>query len=226
VGPTLSGRVACSCAAHKTPLAGGDLAESPLALADIVLVGRVPRGKALLRSGGRPGHLIYVTGTLGGAAAALARLAELAAADPGSGPPQIPRKLDALLAPHLYPQPRIAQGLWLQRHAVASAAIDLSDGLSSDLAHLCQESAVAAEIEAALLPIHPAATLAQALNGGEDYELLFTAPTSARVPRSIGGVRITRIGRILPRRSGRPAVTLITAQGRERLNSKGWQHFS
>jgi thiamine-monophosphate kinase len=213
-------------AAHKTPLAGGDLAESPLALADIVLVGRVPRGKALLRSGGRPGHLIYVTGTLGGAAAALARLAELAAADPGSGPPQIPRKLDALLAPHLYPQPRIAQGLWLQRHAVASAAIDLSDGLSSDLAHLCQESAVAAEIEAALLPIHPAATLAQALNGGEDYELLFTAPTSARVPRSIGGVRITRIGRILPRRSGRPAVTLITAQGRERLNSKGWQHFS
>jgi thiamine-monophosphate kinase len=213
-------------AAHKTPLAGGDLSESPVALADIVLVGRVPRGKALLRSSARPGHLIYVTGTLGGAAATLARLAELAATDPGYVPPQIPRKLDALLATHLYPQPRIAQGLWLQRHAVASAAIDLSDGLSTDLAHLCQESAVAAEIEAALLPIHPAATLALALHGGEDYELLFTAPASARVPRTIAGVRITRIGRILPRRSSRPAVTLITAQGREPLNSQGWQHFS
>jgi thiamine-monophosphate kinase len=212
--------------AHKTPLAGGDLSESPVALADIVLVGQVPRGKALLRSGARPGHQLYVTGTLGAAAAALARLAELAAEHPSPRPPKIPRKLDALLAPHLFPQPCIAQGLWLQRRAVASAAIDLSDGLSTDLAHLCQESAVAAEIDAALLPIHPAANLAQALNGGEDYELLFTAPASTRVPRSIGGVRITRIGCILPRRSGRPAVTLITSQGREPLSPQGWQHFS
>ncbi len=213
-------------AAHKTPLAGGDLAESPVALVDIVLVGRVPRGKALLRSGARPGHQLYVTGTLGGAAAGLARLAEWAAAHPDPRPLQIPLRLDALLAPHLYPQPRIAQGIWLQRRAVASAAIDLSDGLSTDLAHLCQESAVAAEIYAALLPIHPASTLAQALNGGEDYELLFTAPASTRVPRSVGGVRITRIGCILPRRPGRPAVTLVTPQGREPLSPQGWQHFS
>ncbi|MGA2085114.1 MAG: hypothetical protein ABSG60_06305, partial [Terracidiphilus sp.] len=157
----------------------------------------------------------------------LARLAELASAQPARLiPPRIPRELEAQLAPHLYPQPRINQGLWLQRHSLASAALDLSDGLSTDLARLCQESGVAAEVDAALLPIHPAATLAQALNGGEDYELLFTAPPSARLPRKIAGVSITRIGRILPLRPNRPAVTLITPQGREPLNPQGWQHFS
>ena len=214
-------------AAHKTPLAGGDLSESLIPVADIVLIGAVPRGKALLRSGARPGHLLYVTGALGGAAAALVRLAELAAAQPArSSPPRIPKKLEAQLAPHLYPQPRIAQGLWLQSHSLASAALDLSDGLSTDLARLCHESGVAAEVDAALLPIHPAATLAQALNGGEDYELLFTTPPIARLPRKIAGVSITRIGRILPPRPARPAVTLLTPQGREPLKPHGWEHFS
>jgi thiamine-monophosphate kinase len=205
-------------AEHKTPLAGGDLAESPLAVADIVLVGGVPRGRALLRSGARPGDLLYVTGALGGSAAALERLEKLAG--------KIPKRLESALAPQLYPQPRIAQGLWLQRHGAASVAIDLSDGLSTDLAHICEESGVAAEVDAALLPIHPAATLAQALNGGEDYELLFTATPSARLPRFIAGVPVTRIGRILKSRSGRPAVALLTAQGSEPLEPHGWQHFS
>jgi thiamine-monophosphate kinase len=262
-------------ATHKTPLAGGDLAESPIAVADIVLIGAVPRGKALLRSGARPGHLLYVTGALGGAAAALARLGELtrqaaggeicsrevsgkhtsgakARIDsarfmrglkppPPSGssisatcealpgrqrPPRISKKLEGLLAPHLYPRPRIAQGLWLVRHGLASSAIDLSDGLSMDLAHLCEESRVAAEVDASLLPIHPAATLGQALNGGEDYELLFTAPPTARLPRSIAGVGITRIGRIVKRRANRAEVTLLTAQGSEALKPRGWEHFA
>jgi thiamine-monophosphate kinase len=214
--------------AHKTPLAGGDLAESPLAVADIVLVGAVPRGRALLRSGARPGHLLYVTGALGGAAAGLARLAELAGpAQPARrNPPRVPKKLEALLAPHLYPQPRIAQGLWLQRRGLASAALDLSDGLSTDLAHLCQESGVAAEVDAVLLPIHPGATVAQALHGGEDYELLFTAPAATRVPRSIVGVPVTCIGRIVKPRRGHPSITLITPHGAQPLDPQGWEHFS
>jgi thiamine-monophosphate kinase len=213
--------------ANNTPLAGGDLAESPVAVADIVLVGAVPRGRALLRSGARPGHLLYVTGALGGAAAGLARLGELAEAQPSrSNPPRIPRKLEAQLAAHLYPQPRIKQGLWLQRHGLASAALDLSDGLSTDLAHLCAESGVVAEVEAALLPIHPEATLDQALHGGEDYELLFTAPPSARVPRSIAGVKITRIGRVAKPRTGQSTMTLLMPEGPQPLEAHGWEHFS
>jgi thiamine-monophosphate kinase len=130
-----------------------------------------------------------------------------------------------MLAPHLYPQPRILQGLWLQRRGMASAALDLSDGLSTDLAHLCEESGVAAEVDAALLPIHAAATLAQALHGGEDYELLFTAPVSARLPRSIAGVPVTRIGRILKARPRQPNRTLLTPQGPQLLEPHGWEHF-
>jgi thiamine-monophosphate kinase len=213
--------------AHNTPLAGGDLAESPVAVADIVLVGAVPRGRALLRSGAKPGDLLYVTGALGGAAAGLARLAELAGAKPGRlDPPLIPKKLEARLAPHLYPQPRIAQGLWLQRRGLASAALDVSDGLSTDLAHICEESGVAAEVDAALLPLHAGASLNQALHGGEDYELLFTAPATAKLPRAIAGVKITRIGRITKARAGRPALTLISAQGARPLEPHGWEHFS
>jgi thiamine-monophosphate kinase len=206
-------------AVHKTPLAGGDLSESPIPIADIVLIGAVPRGKALLRSTARPGHLLYVTGALGGAAAALEKLAEFQRS-------RIPKKLEAEIAPHLYPQPRIAQGQWLVRHSAASAAIDISDGLSTDLAHICKESHVGAEVDAALLPIHPAATLAQALNGGEDYEILFTAPANARIPKKIAGVSVTRIGRMVPFRRNRLAVTLLTDGGPQPLNPKGWQHFT
>ena len=215
---------------HGLPLAGGDLAESPIALADIVLIGAIPRGRALLRSGARPGHLLYVTGLLGGAAAALARLAELAGAPNNEPdrptPPRIPKRLESELAPHLSPQPRIAQGLFLQRRSLVSAALDLSDGLSTDLAHICQESGVAAELDTALLPIAPAATLAQALHGGEDYELLFTAPAANRLPRSIAGVPITHIGRIVKARTGHPAVTLLTPQGPQPLEALGWEHFA
>ncbi len=213
--------------ACSTPLAGGDLAESPIALADIVLVGSVPRGKALLRSGARPGDLLYVTGSLGGAAAGLAQLGELQAAKTNRARlADIPARIRPLLSPHLYPQPRIATGLWLQRRGLPAAALDLSDGLSTDLAHLCAESGVAAEVDAAALPIHPAATLAQALHGGEDYELLFTAPPAVRMPCAIAGVPVTRIGRITRTRSNRPAITLITPEGSQPLEPRGWQHFS
>jgi len=211
--------------AHKTKLAGGDLAEAPIPLADIVLVGSVPSGKALLRSAAKQGQALYVTGTLGGSSAGLERLAELTEKDePFSNKQHGAGRLD-FVALHLYPQPRIAQGLWLRKRRLAAAAIDISDGLSTDLMHLCEESGVSAEIDADLLPIFPGATLEQALHGGEDYELLFTAPASTRIPKSIAGVPVTRIGRILRRVGKRPAITLKTAQGSKPLEPRGWQHF-
>ena len=212
--------------AHKTLLAGGDLAESPVALADIVLVGAVPRDRALLRSGAQPGDLLYVTGSLGGAAGGLARLGTLSAAPNNSHrEPVIPKKMQPLLAAHLFPQPRVAQGLWLQQRGLATAALDLSDGLSTDLAHLCEESKVAAEVDAHALPVHPTATLDQALHGGEDYELLFTVPPTARLPRAIAGVPVTRIGCILRRRPSNPAIMLVTPEGSQPLEPHGWEHF-
>lgn len=219
--------------AYHVPLAGGDLAESTLAVADVVLTGAVTQGAALLRSGARPGDLIYVTGSLGGAAVGYAYLAQLAAAlkrDRSRSQlkqlPRIPPKSMAVLKPHLYPKPRVAQGLWLARNAMATAAIDLSDGLSTDLAHLCAESGVAAELDASALPVAPNANSAQVLHCGEDYELLFTAPPAARVPASIEGVPVTRIGRVTaPKRSSSP-ITLITPKGAVSLAPQGWQHFS
>jgi len=211
---------------YKTPLAGGDLAESPIVAADIVLVGAVPHGRALLRSGARAGDLLYVTGRLGGAAAGLTGLRKLAIrSENRPRPPTLSSKMRDLLAAHLYPQPRIAQGLWLQRRGLASAAIDLSDGISTDLAHLCEESEVAAEIDASVLPVHPNATLKQALHGGEDYELLFTASPKARIPSVIAGVTVSRIGRMTRRRADLPDVTIRTERGVEMLEPKGWEHF-
>jgi thiamine-monophosphate kinase len=215
---------------HKTPLAGGDLSQAPLAVADIVLVGAVPRGRALLRSGAQAGDLVYVTGALGGAAAGLARLSALAASSKKIsrrfGPPPIPKKMADTLAAHFYPQPRLAQGAWLQSKGLASSAIDLSDGLSTDLAHLCEESGVAAEIDASSLPLAPEATLKQALHGGEDYELLFTAPPQVRMQGKIAGVTVTAIGRMTRRRRGRPMATIHTKRGAEPLAPRGWEHFS
>ena len=213
--------------AHRTPLAGGDLAEAPVAMADIVLVGAVPRGRALLRSGARPGDLLYVTGSLGGAAVGLEQLRNLAADTRSRKKPlSIPKAMQAALAPHLFPQPRLEQGFWLQKRGIASAAIDLSDGISTDLAHLCEESDTAAELDAAALPVASRATLEQALHGGEDYELLFSAGASTRVPQRISGVPVTCIGRIVRRRKGGPTVTIKTAEANKPLEPHGWQHFS
>lgn len=198
------------------PLAGGDLSESALVVADVMLVGAVPRGKALLRSGARAGDKLYVTGTLGAGLLGLRIL-------------EGKRKLsaaaeEAVLHRHFYPQPRLAQGVALR--GVASAAMDLSDGLSTDLARLCAESGVRAEVDVAKLPRAPEATLAEALHGGDDYELLFTAPAKMRMPKSIRGVAVTEIGRVVARRKDRPAVMLVDGKTKTPLAAHGWEHFA
>ena len=212
------------------PVAGGDTSESPcgLVLADIVLVGSAPAGKALRRSGGRSGDALYVTGALGGAAAELAEMGRSAGA--GHKAARMPASSQTADHPHMLPQPRVPVGLELLRRRLATAAIDLSDGLSTDLAHLCHESGVGAEISAAGLPIHPLALRAApqraielALNGGEDYELLFAAPATVRVPRSVAGVPITCIGSLVRGK----AISLVDSAGRKRpLKPGGWEPFT
>lgn len=216
----------------SVPLAGGDTAESPcgLVLADIVLVGSTPAGRALRRSGGRPGDALYVTGELGGAAAELIQMERRAV---GVTPkfPRRPVQHPAGSHPQTYPQPRVAVGLALLRRRLATASIDLSDGLSTDLAHLCRESGVGAEVLEAALPIHPLALnspgvrsspTALALHGGEDYELLFAAPTLTPMPRHVAGVRVTRIGSLV---RGRKIAIVDPAGKRRPLESGGWEHF-
>jgi thiamine-monophosphate kinase len=215
----------------SVPLAGGDLAEAPggaraRAAADIVLVGAVERGRALLRSGARAGDALYVTGTLGGAAAELRALI-LSSKQTAKRIPARFRGITRATAehPHFFPQPRIAIGHALVRRRLATAAIDISDGLSVDLAHLCDESDLRAEVDAGLLPVGAGATLEDALHGGDDYELLFTAEADARVPRRIAGVPVRRIGRMLRRKLGAPRITLVRDGRRSEIKPEGWQHF-
>jgi thiamine-monophosphate kinase len=204
---------------YGVPLAGGDIAESPNGiLADIVVIGAVPKGKAVSRSGARPGDRIYVSGVLGGSAAALMQMR--------SRPRQKlnPREY----VRHFYPEPRVELGSILRERGLASAMIDLSDGLSTDLAHICEESGVGAEIESTIIPLARVGkpshevSLDLALHGGEDYELLFTAPRSRSIPRQIAGVPLTLTGHIT--RHQRIFLMNEQSSGYE-LNPRGWEHF-
>jgi thiamine-monophosphate kinase len=230
----------------KVPLAGGDTAQSPacgargekraaLAAADIVLLGSVKQGHALLRSGAKAGDVIYVTGELGGSAAELLAMER----DPAS----FAELTHAPGHPHLFPVPRLEAAQRLVSTKRIHSGIDLSDGISTDLAHICEESGVAAELDAAAIPVHPLALRAEedgwvpsamdlALHGGEDYELLFTAPKWTAIPRRIAGVNLHPIGQIVTRqiraRKGRrPRITLHERDGRSTaLEAGGWEHFS
>ena len=184
---------------ESVALAGGDLARAEKATCDIVVCGAVPRGRALRRDGARAGDAIYVSGALGGSALGLAK---------GGGEA---RKR------HLRPEPRLALGRFTREKLGATAAMDLSDGLSLDLRRMCEASGLRAEITSP--PIYRGATLAQALHGGEDYELLFTAPPRVKVPQKFEGVAITKIGTM---RRGRTGVVL---NGRP-LEALGWDHFA
>jgi thiamine-monophosphate kinase len=212
----LSGLLNLATAA-RTPLAGGDTSTAPgdTILADIVLLGSVPAGTELRRSKARPGDALYVTGSLGGASAELAALAK--------SPRSFRKASPTGDHPHLYPQPQLRAGQRLR--GLASAAIDISDGLSTDLTHLCEESRVGAIVQADSLPLHSLLTnkedaLHHALHGGEDYQLLFTAPATSKIPRSIGGTPITRIGEIIRGKD----ITLRSNGKTERLQPAGWEH--
>ena len=190
--------------AHGAWLAGGDLSRSERIVCDIVCAGAVPRDQALLRRGARQGDDIYVSGMLGGSALGLAT---------GRG---------AARRRHLRPEPRVELGKHLRRKLHATAAMDLSDGLSIDLARLCEASGTIAAIDA--LPIFPGATLEQALHGGEDYELLFTVRPGTRVPAVFHDIPLTRIGTMLPgtrREVGKARVLL----GGRPLPALGHDHF-
>lgn len=200
-------------------LAGGDTAESPSGiLADIVVVGTVPKGKAILRSRAKAGDRIFVSGELGGSSAAVWQMRK-----------RPKRKLNPAQYPrHFFPEPRLEFGRILREKGLVSAMIDTSDGLSTDLAHICSESGVGAELAEELIPRASVGgpsrpvDLQYALHGGEDYELLFTAPANRRVPSRIAGVPITQIGQIT---RGRKIFLRNRAGIGYELKPGGWEHF-
>jgi thiamine-monophosphate kinase len=217
---------------YNVPLAGGDTARSlGTACFDIVVLGAAKRGRAWLRSGAKAGDAIYVTGALGGAAAELLAVEQ--------GPEQLAGLRKAEEGhPHFFPEPRLTVAAKLAKADLVDAAIDVSDGLSTDLGHICEESSLSAEIDAAAVPVHRLATKAErsglagsalelALHGGDDYELLFTARPGAKVPRSVGGVAVRRIGRMVARRKGREQMMLRDQDGLlTTLEPRGWEHFN
>ena len=205
-------------------LAGGDTTKYPLVVASLTVIGEIDRGKAILRSGARPGDLLYVSGRLGEAELGLCL---------------IHRKLHKqkrwtrLLKKHFYPEPRLALGEWLVAHRCATSMIDTSDGLSTDLGHVCKASNVGAVVWAPKIPVvrippelHRLGLdpLNLALDGGEDYELLFTVPKkfSNSLPRRVQGVPVTVIGEITREKR----VILVRSDGsRTPLQPKGWDPF-
>lgn len=212
-------RLAERCA---VPLAGGDTAEAPgdAVMADMVLVGSAPRGTALRRSGARAGDRLFCTGALGGAAAELRSMLAGMPSVAGGGQPQ------------RFPEPRLGVGEALRKKGLATAAIDVSDGIAVDLRHVCRASGVRAEVWEGALPVHPLAAVVEdgermrlVLGGGEDYELLFAARSGVRVPRRVAGVAVTEIGRFLAVEEGVPEVVLVGEEGTREMEVRGWEHF-
>ncbi len=214
----------------KVSLVGGDTCASPAGLTlSLTVLGEVPRGEAVTRAGARPGDRIWVTGTLGGSAAGLAALQR------GLGAKETrDRWLRRGIRRHLLPEPRCRAGRQLAARRVASAMLDLSDGLASDLARLCEESGVGVRIFADRLPLDPAArrlaprlggdALAWGVGGGEDYELIFTSRRPAEIVRAAmpRGVRATEVGIVVEQRHGR---TIEGPDGVTRPLIGGYDHF-
>jgi thiamine-monophosphate kinase len=205
-------------------LAGGDTTHRNEILINVTVIGESQTGSAGLRSGARPGDLVYVSGRLGEAGLGLQLLKR---SRHGAS------SKDPYMQKHLYPEPRLALGRWLVKRQLATAMMDLSDGLSSDLSRLCAASGVGARLEAAEIPVtqtmnsntkDPAVALRLALHGGDDYELLFTAPRKRAnsLPRSFKGLPLTQIGIVTSNKK----IVLVNKNGREqRLDPGGWDPF-
>lgn len=213
-------------------LIGGDTTHAPRVFISITVLGETPRGRAIPRSGARPGDMIYASGRLGRAQLGLESLrrgfAKSAMRD---------RALRDALRQHLYPEIRVELGAWLAQHRIPTAMMDISDGLSTDLPRLCRASGVGARIDARRIPCAEIAggaarklrglrldPLRLALDGGEDYELLFTVPrrSVAQLRGAPGFSQLAAIGEITRKRK----ILLVDAAGRARpLPSRGWDPF-
>ena len=205
----------------QCPIAGGDTTRQNRVLINVTVIGDVRRGQALLRSSAKPGDIIYISGRLGEADLGLSALRSARA------------RIRPCLRKHLYPEPRIALGQWLADHRLATAAMDLSDGLSTDLPRLCASSKVGATIDESKLALATVGRdsvpnrnkrLALALNGGDDYELLFTvAPNKTqKIPLAYRALKLTAIGEIT-RGTG---IKLSHPDGKTSpLKAAGWDPF-
>ncbi len=217
-------------AVSGTTVAGGNISRSPGPLiVDVTVTGSARPRRILTRGGGRPGDSIYLTGTIGGAAAGLGFLQSGTANDPGN-------PMALCIRRHQRPEPRLRMGMLLGRNRAASACMDLSDGLADAVRQVAAASGTGATIDAASLPIEPAAVAwfsgqgldpaLAALTGGDDYELLFTVSKKLRgrfrgVQRHAEGLAVTRVGEL----TAEPGLRLARAEGFESI-PEGFTHFS
>jgi thiamine-monophosphate kinase len=198
--------VARACADFDVSLLGGDSSSSNEIFIDVSMIGSVPVGKAIRRAGAQHGDFIYVSGTIGGSMFGLERLK---AGD----------RTNPAVQRHLYPQPRYKVGAAVRDQV--HAMIDISDGLSTDLTHILEESKVSARIYRDRLPAWPGAENRHILHGGEEYELIMVAPN---LPGMIADVPVTRIGEIIDSQIANQ-VFLIDGSNESALRPQGWQHF-
>ena len=198
--------------------AGGDTTRQDHVLISLTIIGEIAPGRAVLRSAARAGDLVYVSGILGEADLGLRQL---------RNSPVPVRSTNAAIRKHLYPEPRLTLGKWLAENRLATAMMDLSDGLSTDLPRLCSASHVGALIDSSALPVTSLLPLAEArefaLHGGDDYELLFTvsARNAARLPRRFRGVPLSCIGRITREKK----ILVAGESGTKLLRPGGWDPF-
>jgi thiamine-monophosphate kinase len=223
------------CALWRTPLIGGDLSAADRVSVTVTAIGSVPNGKAIHRQGAQPGDGIVLIGDIGLAAAGLELLQ--------TEKPQLAERTNSLeelegwaqtserfcrLRAQLLPEPLLEAGIWIREHGIASAMIDISDGLVADLRHILTASQVAAELDSRLLTesLKESVSMQAALQGGEDYALLMTVPAArlddllTSYPKHFAIVR--RLGRII---SGSTEIFLLNEGRRLKLKSEGFEHF-